>query len=266
MVDLVRIGSKTAKGGFANEKIISEKFENWRKDKEAQKWLKTMGYELKKIKKVKAEVLHGHKTDVQIKVTITLKKLIFVQNLSIKKTNSGADYNQIDKRWVKNYIDLWEIPENIITLLKIFCGEISPSELLRESKITKQKYDRLKDKRRFFMDEFENKHKKEIVDFFKKNKILVLTDIIKGRDQFSANWMLVTKYNKNEDETTWILADINKVLNIFGEGEVEISPRGSLSIGRVTLQRKGGDCGRPTGNMLQFKIKPCDLFRYSQGR
>src|SRR3989338_2422908 len=48
MVDLVRIGSETAKGGFANEKIISEKFENWRKDKEAQKWLKTMGYELKK--------------------------------------------------------------------------------------------------------------------------------------------------------------------------------------------------------------------------
>ena len=262
MSDLVRIGSETAKGGFANEKAIAKKFENWKKDKEAQKWLKIMGYELKKIKKVKAEVLHGHKTDVQIKVTITLKKLISVQNLSIKKTNSDADYNQIDKRWVKNYIDLWEIPENIVTTLRIFCGEISPSELLKEGKITKRKYDSLRDKRRFFMDEFENKHKKSIVDFFKKNKILVLTDIIKGRDKFSATWMLVTRYNKGEDKTTWILADINKALSIFGDGEVEISPRGSLSIGRVTLQRKGGDGGRPTGNMLQFKIRPCDLFRY----
>ena len=25
---------------------------------------------------------------------------------------------------------------------------------------------------------------------------------------------------------------------------------------------KGGDGGRPTANMLQFKIRPCDLFRY----
>ena len=98
MVDLVRIGSETAKGGFANEKIISEKFENWRKDKEAQKWLKIMDYDLKKIKKVEAVVLHGHKTDIQIKVIVTLKKAISVQNLSIKKANSDADFNQIDKR------------------------------------------------------------------------------------------------------------------------------------------------------------------------
>ena len=194
--------------------------------------------------------------------TITLKKLISVQNLSVKKANSDADYNQIDKRWVKNYIEMWEIPEDIVILLEIFCGEISPSELLKARKITKQKYDSLRDKRRFFMDEFEDKHKKALVNFFKKNKILVLTDIIKGRDKFSANWMLVTRYDKDKNETTWILADINKALNIFSEGEVEISPRGSLSIGRITLQRKGGDGGRPTGNMLQFKVRPCDLFKY----
>ena len=98
--------------------------------------------------------------------TITLKKLISVQNLSVKKANSDADYNQIDKRWVKNYIEMWEIPEDIVILLKIFCGEISPSELLKARKITKQKYDNLRDKRRFFMDEFEDKHKKALVNFF----------------------------------------------------------------------------------------------------
>ena len=112
------------------------------------------------------------------------------------------------------------------------------------------------------MNEFENKDREKIVNFFKKNKILVLTDIIKDRDRFSAAWMLVTRYNQERDETTWILADINKALNTFGDGEVELSPRGSLSIGRITLQRKGGDDGRKTGNMLQFKIRPCDLFRY----
>ena len=59
-----------------------------------------------------------------------------------------------------------------------------------------------------------------------------------------------------------VLSDINKAMSIFGEGEVKISPRGSISIGRITLQRKGGDGGRKTANMLQFKIRPCDLFRY----
>jgi hypothetical protein len=49
------------------------------------------------------------------------------------------------------------------------------------------------------------------------------------------------------------------VLNFFGNGGVKISPRGSISIGRITMQRKGGDNGRPSANMLQFKIDPTKL-------
>ena len=162
----------------------------------------------------------------------------------------------------KNYIGLWNIPDNIVTLLKIFCGEISPIELLNEKKITQIKYNSLRDKRRFFIDEFENRHKKTVIDFFTKNKLLIITDIIKGRGKFAADWMLVTRDDTERDETSWVLADINKAMSIFGEGEIKISPRGSISIGRITLQRKGGDWGRITGNMLQFKIRPCDLFRY----
>lgn len=262
MNDLIRIGSETAKGGFANEKTIAKKFDKWKKDKEAQKWLKIMGYNLEEIKNVEAVILHGYKTDVQIKVTITLKQAISVQNLSIKKANNDADFNQIDKRWVKNYIELWNIPENIVNLLEIFCGKISPKQLLKEGKITKEKYKKLRDKRRFFMDEFEGRHQKAIINFFTKNKLLIVTDIIKGRGQFAADWMLVTRYDRKNDETSWVLADINKAMSIFGEGDVKISPRGSISIGRITLQRKGGDGGRETGKMLQFKIKPCDLFEH----
>jgi hypothetical protein len=36
------IGSKTAKGGFANEKSICDKFNNWRRDNEAKVWLQIM--------------------------------------------------------------------------------------------------------------------------------------------------------------------------------------------------------------------------------
>lgn len=99
--------------------------------------------------------------------------------------------------------------------------------------------------------------KNKIINFFKGNKILIVSDILKGRGGLSANWMLVTRYNKKDDSTTWTLKDINTVMNFFGSGEVRISPKGSLYIGRITMQRKGGT---PDPTKLQFKIKPCELF------
>jgi hypothetical protein len=48
------LGSKNAKGGFANEKAICKKFNAWKNDKEAQEWLKIMGYDIKKLDSVKA--------------------------------------------------------------------------------------------------------------------------------------------------------------------------------------------------------------------
>jgi len=35
---------------------------------------------------------------------------------------------------------------------------------------------------------------------------------------------------------------------------------GSLKIGRIAMQRKGGDDGRKTAQMVQFKINPAELF------
>jgi hypothetical protein len=259
--DLVRIGSETAKGGFANEDAVKDKFNSWKKDKEAQKWLVIMGYNLKKIKDVKAIRVHGHKTDVHVKILVALSKAISIQNLSVKKANDDADYNQIDKRKVDKYVTMWKIPNKIATSLKIFSGEIKPKELLSKGLITKEKYNSLKDKRRFFLNEFGNRAKDDLLRFFKENKMLVVSDVIKGNGAFAADWMLVTKYNVGRDETAWVLADINRAMNVFSQGEVIISPRGSLHIGRITLQRKGGDGGRDTANMLQFKISPCELFK-----
>lgn len=263
MKDLVKIGSETAKGGFANEDKIAEKFEAWKTDKEAQKWLTIMKYDLKKIKQVEAVVLSNkYKADVQIKVLIRMEKAIGVQNISIKKANDDSDFNQADKRWVDKYGEMWNLPDTLTELLKIFSGEVSPQELLREHKINKEKYDSLKDKRRFFLTEFKEKNVKKLVDFFRKHKIKIVADIIKGEGDFSADWMLVTKYYKSKNETEWILKDINYAMNVFGNGDVVVTPRGSLHIGRIAMQRKGGDGGRKTANMLQFKISPCDLFKY----
>ena len=46
-------------------------------------------------------------------------------------------------------------------------------------------------------------------------------------------------------------------MNFYGSGSVKVSPQGSLYIGKIFLQRKGGT---PDPTKLQFKFKPCDLF------
>jgi len=56
------------------------------------------------------------------------------------------------------------------------------------------------------------------------------------------------------------LKPINIVTNHFGNGEVVITKLGNIKIGRITMQRKGGDGGRETAKMLQFKINPAELF------
>ncbi|GMT49422.1 MAG: hypothetical protein IEMM0008_0961 [bacterium] len=42
-MDRIELGYRTAKGGFANEKDICVKFNNWKVDKEAQTWFKILG-------------------------------------------------------------------------------------------------------------------------------------------------------------------------------------------------------------------------------
>jgi len=142
---------------------------------------------------------------------------------------------------------MWNIPENITEALKLFTGEIKPGRK------------NLKDPRRMFLDEMEAKTQKFIVDFFSKNKILIISDILKGSDEFPVNWMMVVLKKKSE-KPEWALKHINYVLNVFGSDDVRITAQGSLKIGKITMQRKGGDAGRETSKMLQFKINPMELF------
>jgi hypothetical protein len=277
-----QFGSRTARGGFANERNICEKFNNWKRDREAQLWLKIMGYDIRKIDEVKAiiiptklsraklrsfgfteeeydELMKFKKADlqVQIRVVIFICKLLKIENLSLKKANSDADYNQVDKRSVDSYQKMWGFNDRIALALKLFTGEVKPSSYPKMLRVCQSK---LRDSRRVFLDELKEDLVEEIISFFRENKILIVSDILQGRGGFAADWMLVTRYNRADNTTTWTLRDINTVKNFFGRGDVKVSPKGSLYIGRITMQRKGGT---PDPTKLQFKIKPCDLFNYN---
>lgn len=245
----VILGSNTAKKGFQNEKDVIKTFNNWQTDETAQDWLKAMGYNFKDIEFVKAEKVHGqYKADVQvrIRITIKLKSQEDLQNLQVKLVSNPQGFNQIDKRWIDKYVELWNIPQDIIKILKLFTGEITPTEK------------GLNDPRRMLLTEMNQGDQDKIVKFFEKNKILIVSDLLKGRGDFSADWTLVIL--KVNGENSWVLKSINEVMNIFGQGDVRITSQGSLKIGKIGMQRKGGDGGRNTSKMLQFKINPVELF------
>lgn len=247
--EMIALGSKTAKGGFSNEQDVIDRFNNWKKDKTAQEWLSEMNYKVEDIEFVKAIKVRGqYKADIQVRITvlIKLKSQEDIQNLQIKLVSNPQGFNQIDKRWVDKYVELWSIPKDITKILKLFTGEIKPE--IKDSR----------DPRRTFLDEMSKKDQDKLINFFEENKILIISDLLKGRNEFSADWTLVIL--KLNGESKWVLKSINHVMNVFGQGDVRLTKEGSLKIGKIGMQRKGGDGGRTTANMLQFKINPVELF------
>jgi hypothetical protein len=247
--EMIALGSKTAKAGFSNEQDVIDRFNNWKKDKIAQEWLLEMNYKVEDIEFVKAMKVRGqYKADIQVRITvlIKLKSQEDIQNLQIKLVSNPQGFNQIDKRWVDKYVELWNIPKDITKILKLFTGEIKPEKT------------GLRDKRRMFLDEMSNIDQDKLINFFKENKILIISDLLKGRGEFSADWTLVIL--KLNGESRWVLKSINHVMNVFGQGDIRLTKEGSLKIGKIGMQRKGGDGGRITANMLQFKINPVELF------
>jgi hypothetical protein len=53
---------------------------------------------------------------------------------------------------------------------------------------------------------------------------------LKGRGQFSAEWMLVAQ--KFEENSRWILKPMNFCLNHFGNGTIEITKQGNFKMGQ----------------------------------
>lgn len=114
-------GSQTAIGGFDNEKDVILRFNNWQNDDLAQNSLIIMGYELKEIEKVFAQKAPPRvKTDVQVLVTVFLKGLDKGQNISVKLVSNRSGFNQIERGWVKKYVELWNIPERVSQILELF--------------------------------------------------------------------------------------------------------------------------------------------------
>jgi hypothetical protein len=240
----VERGSATAKGGFRNENDIRDKFNNWREDADARAWLTAIGYDTSTIMDVSAAKPSGEKADVVVTVTKndgTPRR----HGISIKLVSSSNGFNQIDKRWLRQYAKMWNMPSDIIAALKLYVGEDPPVGKTRRPE-------------RMFLTEMPKETQTAVVEFFAANKERIVADLLRGEGSGSADIFMVAW--KPGSETRWKIVTTDEAIRFFGEGPVEITRSGNLKIGRITMQRKGGDGGRETAKMLQFKMNPSLVF------
>jgi hypothetical protein len=109
----------------------------------------------------------------------------------------------------KAYAELWEMPEDIATLFRRFTSEVLPIGETR-------------DPRRTFANEFLPAEQNLLLRFLQDHHKLIVSDVLKGRGKFSAEWFLVILYCNETEE--WALKSINYVLNVFGNGDISATP------------------------------------------
>ncbi len=239
----VELGSRTAKGGFQNEDEIRDKFIAWKTDSDSRAWLKAMNYEIADIVSVTAAKPHGEKADVE--VTVTTNSTQRIEKISIKLVSNQNGFNQIDKRWLATYSEMWKMPPEVIDALRLYVGETPPQKNSRDSK-------------RMYLDELDGGTQAAVVEFFTTHKDEIISDLLSGNGDHAAGWMMVTF--KATDEPKWVIKSSADAIKFYSDGPVELTNAGNLKLGRITMQRKGGDNGRETSKMLQFKINPVQLF------
>lgn len=247
-------GSEIAKGGFRNEQEVVDKFNNWQNDTDAQSWLQQMMYNLDEIEMVHAEKIgqKGYKSDINVVIRVNIKKkyqdkmLETVENIQVKLVSNSRGYNQVEKKKVAQYKEVWHMPDKIKELLMLYDGECPPREGSRDAK-------------RMYVDEFSEEEKEQLHSYFQKHLIMIISDVIRGRGRFAAEWTLVIQ--KLEDVYNWKLIAVNEAISIYaGDYTVKFTDKGNIRLGNITLQRKGGDNGADSANMLQFKANPLILF------
>jgi hypothetical protein len=236
-------GSETAREGFRNETRIAEKFNNWRTDPEAKVWLAAMGYHVGEIDAVTATKPPGEKADILVEIKAARRT--GREGISIKLVSSEQGFNQIDKRWLAHYARMWTMPKPVLDALQLFVGEKPPTQPGRAAN-------------RMFLNELDPTARNAVVEFFQTNRTRVVADLFRGDGVYAAGWVMVAQ--TSGEKPRWVLRKIDDAIRFYADGPVSITRGGNLKIGRITMQRKGGDAGRDTAKMLQFKIDPTDLF------
>jgi hypothetical protein len=276
VVEALGIGGAIVKAGRDCEDEVITKILNWQRDSESHDWLKKMSKAgiIEKVKcydQVGTRLMlreHGIEDDpsfAKADATAWIKKDglkerhgygISIKRVSIK-VKEGKDepklfkgFNQLDRGYVERYEKAWSIPEKIANNLRLFTGEI------------KHHYTNTREHRRLFLDEMSQAGRDGIINWFYENRYLVVRDILMGRGARASDYLLVGFFIEGKNdlvEQIYNLKCMKEAVSYYGDGDIGITEDGSLKIGNIAMQRKGGDGGKKTANQLQFKFDPSKI-------
>lgn len=228
-------GSLAAQGGLDTEKTIILKFNNWTNDPDVPRWLNFMGYSSPTVSSVKAVKPNNQgKTDVLI--TVEREGLINRELLSIKTTKSESGGNQLTRFWPSVLKERYGLNDNLITILRNFTGETWWTEVGKKP-------------RRIMLNRIPKTQQADLIKSFGEIKLELIRWMFMGAEPIR---FFLSVYGESSDN--FLINKMEDVVAHYSKGPVVITPRGGLRVGRVTLQRKGGDKGAFSACQLQSKI------------
>jgi len=235
------LGSETAKSGFEFEKVVENSLLNFRNNSLGKDLLIETGINLENIIDIeKLPKKNNEKSDVRVLIKFKNKDVTF--NISCK-SYGDASFNQIDKRPVNKYAEIFNFPDVVIEALKKFTGEINDG-------VNKRKY----------FDQLLKEERRHILNYFKKISKEIIELVFIGNGSNKINWVVLRKKETPNEKEKINILPVSFCID-WANGEVRESKlhRGHIStfsVGKIKIQRKGGT---PDPNSLQFKFSPGDL-------
>lgn len=225
------IGSSTAKKGFKHEQLFTDLINNNPSFNELL--CNYLGIE----GSLRATNVKGYeKSDVNLSFNNN------VIGCSIK--SAKANFNQLDRRWLKDWVSILNMPQNIQNYIQFGLDTMRNKE----------------PNSRLIHTQYEN----EIINFFENRLNNLLIELFTRGDK---KVKLFVAYDNVKD--IWYICNMKEIMNTILDSSITVSKKGVLKIGDyLSMQRKGGDGNvvnppkssplHPSNN-IQFKIKPLSI-------
>jgi len=192
--------------GACGKKAIMKKLASFSDDENSKKWLSEIGHNPENVDFIETKSVSAGKTDIELYVREKGKRVVNIENIELIHFSSKSRNAKLS---VGSAFD-WDMPSEIAQLIEFYAKN--------EIKFT----------------EMSEGEREMIRSWFYEHRFLVISDIVAGRGETSAEWALMTR--KTVNETFWCLESVGTVIRRLSSGNVSFSGN-TLKICGITLSR-----------------------------
>jgi hypothetical protein len=233
-------GSETAKNGIEEERKVRENLKN------------------PDIREALSPIL-GNKYDQclqlggQAKTDIKSKNNIL--KAQVKKCKNGR-FQQLDRHSINHVIKNIPLLNEVSQILR---------DLIEYPLLANEKHiDKSFPLKKLNLQNYTQKEINNFLAILNKNVEPILRYAFLGQDiENQPDYVIAVEYDKNKKRDSIIAFRINDAIKYLKKFKFTVSSQKTCiylgTEGIISIQRKGGDCGKKSSNDIQIKIKPCEL-------